>query len=118
MANKILVSKRKESGLLGGLWEFLGGKINSGESAIKCIIREVKEELGVHVNPRALLKQIDHSYSHFSITLDAYHCDFIKGTPRAIGCADWRWISPNQISELPFPKANHKLFDKIDKGLV
>ena len=109
----ILVSKRKDAGLLGGLWEFPGGKIRQGETAKKCIIREVKEELGVVVRPRDFFKQINHTYSHFSITLDAYHCDYVNGSPRALGCAEWRWISPKQIADLPFPKANHKLFNHI-----
>ena len=111
--NKILISKRRDSGLLGGLWEFPGGKIKDGETPKQCVIREVSEELGICIRPRGLLKQISHAYSHFSITLDAYNCDYIDGVPRAIACADWRWISPEQIVDLPFPKANHKLFDCI-----
>ena len=115
--NQILVAKRKESGLLGGLWEFPGGKIKTDETAVKCIIREVREELGVCVRPGAFLKQINHVYSHFSITLDAYHCDYLGGVPEALGCADWRWIFPGQIADLPFPRANHKLFDQIYERL-
>ena len=110
---KILISKRREKGLLGGLWEFPGGKIEGGESVKNCIIREVQEELGVCVKPTFFLKQIKHAYTHFSITLDAYHCKFIGGDPRALGCADWRWVTPKQIHGLSFPKANHKLFDKV-----
>jgi len=110
---EILISKRKEKGMLGGLWEFPGGKIEEGESAEHCIIREIKEELGVCVKPSSFLKQIKHAYSHFSITMDAYNCDFLHGHPQPIGCDDFRWIKPAQIKMLPFPKANHKLFDKI-----
>ena len=99
--------------MLGGLWEFPGGKIEEGESAEHCIIREIKEELGVCVKPSSFLKQIKHAYSHFSITMDAYNCDFLHGHPQTIGCDDFRWIKPAQIKMLPFPKANHKLFDKI-----
>ena len=111
--NKILISKRKENGLLGGLWEFPGGKIQNGEDAKKCVIRKVNEKLGVRVRPGRLLKQIKHAYSHFSITLDAYHCDFVGGSPRALRCDNWQWILPQQIKTLPFSKANHKLFDQI-----
>ena len=110
---QILISKRRENGLLGGLWEFPGGKIEKGENAQTCIIREVKEELGVLVQPTSFLKQIKHAYTHFSITMDAYHCDYLQGTPQAIGCDNWKWITPEEIRLLPFPKANHKLFDKI-----
>jgi A/G-specific adenine glycosylase len=111
--DNILISKRQENGLLGGLWEFPGGKIEQGESPENCIIREVREELGVSVKPTSFLKQIKHAYTHFSITLDAYHCEFITGIPRALGCSDWRWVTAEQIQGLPFPKANHKLFDKV-----
>ena len=111
--DKILISKRKENGLLGGLWEFPGGKIKNGEGAKKCIVREVNEELGVCVRPGKFLKQIKHAYTHFSITLDAYHCDYVDGIPGALGCADWRWIKLGQISQFPFPKANHKLFSSL-----
>ena len=110
---QILISKRRENGLLGGLWEFPGGKIEKNENTQTCIVREVKEELGVLVQPTSFLKQIKHAYTHFSITMDAYHCDYLQGTPQAVGCDNWKWIAPEEIRLLPFPKANHKLFDKI-----
>ena len=109
----ILISKRFEDGLLGGLWEFPGGKINNHESIEECIIREIKEELNITVKPKLFIKQIKHSYSHFSITMDAYFCELIEGSPASIGCADWKWISLQNINLFPFPKANHKLFDEI-----
>jgi A/G-specific adenine glycosylase len=111
--NRILISKRRENGLLGGLWEFPGGKIQPGENANICVIRKLNEILGVSVKPVRLLKQIKHAYSHFSITLDAYHCDFVDGSPRALQCDNWQWILPNKIADLPFSKVNHKLFDQI-----
>ncbi|MDP6570206.1 MAG: A/G-specific adenine glycosylase [Candidatus Marinimicrobia bacterium] len=106
----ILISRRKEEGLLGGLWEFPGGKLLPGETAENCIVREVQEELGVVVQTTEFIKQIKHSYTHFSIIMDAYHCKYISGEPRCYQCSDWRWIEPEDISILPFPRANHKLF--------
>ena len=116
--NKILISKRKANGLLGGLWEFPGGKIKNGEDAKTCVIRKINEKLGAHVKPRRLLKQIKHAYSHFTITLNAYQCDYVSGLPRALKCDDWKWILPQQIADLPFSKANHKLFDQIQGRLT
>ncbi len=113
---EILISKRQEKGLLGGLWEFPGGKLLPGESAEKCIIREVQEELGVLVRPREFIKQIKHSYTHFSIIMDAYHCDYLSGKPHCYQCSDWRWIRPEDIVKLPFPNANHKLFSYAFQG--
>ena len=77
--NKILISKRKESGLLAGLWEFPGGKIKPGECASDCVIRNTKESLNVLVEPVSCINRIKHKYSHFSITMDAYQCVFKGG---------------------------------------
>ena len=80
------------------------------ESASDCIIREVREELNIAVFPGEFITRINHAYTHFSITLDAYHCEYLNGTPQPISCDDWRWITPDKIKSLPFPRANHKLF--------
>ena len=111
--NRILISKRNDSGLLGGLWEFPGGKIRSGENGTSCVVREAQKTLNVLVVPVAFVKQIKHAYSHFSITVDAYSCTFRGGHPRALGCADFRWIHPRETGQFAFHGACHKLFDKI-----
>ena len=68
--NQILITKRKLGGLLGGLWEFPGGKLNSLESAEECVIREIQEETGMKVELKSFISNIKHQYSHFSISLD------------------------------------------------
>ena len=115
--NQILISKRKINGLLGGLWEFPGGKIEKGECARECVVREVKEELGICVHIKNFLSRIKHSYTHFSITLDAFSCEYINGEPRALGCDSWRWIDLNQINYFDFPAACHKIFQNITKDV-
>ncbi len=109
----ILVSKRKSNGLLGGLWEFPGGKIQNGESSPECIQRETLEELGIQVTVGDFIKTIQHAYTHFSISMDSYHCRFKTGEPKSIGCSDWKWIKRDELVSLAFPKANHKIFDNI-----
>jgi len=111
--NQILISKRHSNVMLGGLWEFPGGKIKENESAKNCVQREIREELGIHVSVGKKIKTIKHAYTHFTIELTAYHCQYEKGEPSAIDCADFRWIKTNDIYSLPFPKANHKIFNKI-----
>ena len=112
--DQILISKRKDSGLLAGLWEFPGGKVKQGENGTTCVVREALEELNVRIISETHIKQIKHTYSHFSIILDAYRCIYVGGAPRAIDCADFRWIYPSEIWRFAFPSASHKLFDKID----
>jgi len=114
---KILISKRKSAGLLGGLWEFPGGKIKPRESGPDCVIRRARETLNVLVDPGNCIKQIKHSYSHFIITVDAYRCVFVGGQPRRFGYDDFRWIYPYEIHQFAFHRSNHKLFDKIE-GVV
>ena len=102
---------------LSGLWEFPGGKIEGVESPQGCIVREIKEKLGVFVYPKVFIKQVKHSYTHFSISMEAYHCHFISGSPKAIGCEKWRWIFPHDLGTLVFPASSHKLFNNIKSDL-
>ena len=111
--NKILISKRPSNVMLGGLWEFPGGKIKENEIAEVCVKREIKEELNVSVCVGKKIQTIKHSYTHFTIELTAYHCQYEGCEPSTIGCTDFKWIKTNEIGSLPFPKANHKLFNKI-----
>lgn len=106
---KILIAKRFDQDLLGGLWEFPGGHRDKNESLHACVRREVKEELGIRVKVEKGFAIVDHAYSHFSITLHAFHCRWRSGRPRAIGCAAWKWIAPRKLDEYAFPKANRKV---------
>ena len=111
--DNILITRRKLGGLLGGLWEFPGGKLNKNESSEDCVIREVYEETGVEVELKSFISTIKHQYSHFSISLDSFHCLYRNGTPIPKQASDIKWISPKDISQFAFPKANHKFINKI-----
>ncbi|MEK9657402.1 MAG: A/G-specific adenine glycosylase [bacterium] len=109
----ILIAKRPKNKMLGGLWEFPGGKIKTGESHSQALIREINEEVSLIVKPQTKLACIHHSYSHFHLRMHAYPCTIISGHEQP-NCADeLRWISPDQLSEFAFPKANLKLFDYL-----
>src|SRR5205814_10630996 len=94
---KLLISQRPYKGLLGGLWEFPGGKRASTESMPECVRREIAEELGIRVRVGSKLAEIDHVYSHFKITLHAHRCRYVSGTPQTLGCRAWRWIAPAEL---------------------
>jgi A/G-specific adenine glycosylase len=113
---KILISKRRSEGLLGGLWEFPGGKCLTGERPEECLLREIKEELDISVVVKSFIAKVNHAYTHFSITLSAFHCELLSGKPKPISCAELRWIRRQEIASLPFPKANHKLFTHIPRN--
>ena len=112
--NRILISKRKESGLLGGLWEFPSGKLNPREGVHDAIVRVARETLNIAVLPVSFIKKYKHTYTHFSITAEAYQCRFIGGIPKTCGCVDYHWIYPYETSKFAFHRSNHKLFDEIE----
>ena len=103
---QILIDRRRAQGLLGGLWEFPGGKIEFGETIEECIKREIKEELGIEIEVGDRLISIDHAYSHFRVTLNVHHCRHLTGVPQPIECDEVRWVTLDELDQFPFPKAN------------
>ena len=114
--SQLLITKRREDGLLGGLWEFPGGKIIKKETAKSAVKREIFEELSIKIKPEKLIYSVDHHYSHFSVTIHAINCSYRGGDIILNGPTDYKWISTDQFSKFAFPKASIKLFDAI-KGL-
>ena len=106
--NRILITRRKKEGLLGGLWEFPGGKIKPDETSAVALEREIKEETALDVNNLTFLTRVKHAYTHFKIEADVFLCNYRKGNVRLKGPIDYRWIEPFEIKNYPFPKANHK----------
>lgn len=105
---RILITRRKPKGLLGGLWEFPGGKIKEGEEAEIACAREIKEEVNLKVKAYKHIIRIKHAYTHFKIVMDVYLCSYLAGRIRLNGPIDYRWIRPDEIDDFPFPGANHK----------
>jgi len=112
---KVLITRRKSEGLLGGLWEFPGGKIRNNEKAKDACIREIREETNLSVGVDRHLDRIKHAYTHFKIVMDVFCCAFISGRVKLNGPVDHRWIKIDNLNEYPFPKANHKFFPELKK---
>lgn len=116
--SQILIDRRKPEGLLGGLWEFPGGKVEPGETIEACIEREIGEELGIKVEVGDRLTVVDHTYSHFRVTLNVHHCRHLSGDPQPIECDEIRWVKVNELDHYPFPKANIHIIDALKKSAV
>ncbi len=116
---QFLITRRKPEGLLGGLWEFPGGKIQKGETPEAACIREIKEEISLEVKVTEKLTTVKHAYTHFKIIMDVFVCDYIKGRIRLDGPDAFNWINFKQIEDYPLPKATLKalphLFQNIKK---
>ncbi len=109
-AGKLLIDKRKPEGLLGGLWEFPGGKRLRGEKLPDTIVREAKEELDITIEPGRQVCVVEHAYSHFRVRLHVFDCRFVSGCIRCRTCDDFRWVRPQDLDDYAFPGANRKIF--------
>jgi len=107
---KLLIDKRKPEGLLGGLWEFPGGKRLPGEKLPATIVREAKEELDIVIEPGRQVCVVEHTYSHFCVRLHVFECRFVSGRVRCRTCDEFRWILLQDLDRFAFPGANRKIF--------
>ena len=110
----VFIDKRPEDGMLGGLWEFPGGKIENGESARMAVKREIKEELNLDVEVGDYFMEVQHAYSHFKITMHVFHCTYRGGEPSLAAATDWRWVRPEELRFFPFAAASHKIIRKLE----
>lgn len=111
-AGRWLVQRRAPGALLGGLWEFPGGKIEPGESPEAAARRELREETGLSVGPLRSRGVVRHAYSHFTIELHVFEGQLERGV--ALRNHDGRrWVRPDELRRLPIPKATEKIVDRL-----
>jgi 8-oxo-dGTP diphosphatase len=103
---QILIDRRRPEGVMGGLWEFPGGKIEPGETVEECIKREIYEELAIEIEVREHLITIDHTYTHLRVTLTVHQCHLVAGIPQPLECDEIRWVNLDELEQFAFPQAN------------
>ncbi|KQS55232.1 NTP pyrophosphohydrolase [Brevundimonas sp. Leaf363] len=108
---RVLIAKRPEGKSLAGLWEFPGGKVESGERPEAALIRELKEELGIDVNEACLAPFVfaSHAYDSFHLLMPLYLCRRWSGMVVAKEHAALAWVKPNALSDYPMPPADEPL---------
>jgi A/G-specific adenine glycosylase len=107
--NQLLIAQRPLDGLLGGLWEFPGGKQEPGETLPECLKRELCEELAIEVEVNDLFTVVHHGFTHFKITLHAFMCRYRSGNPQKIGVHDWAWAAIDDLERYSFGKADREI---------
>ena len=115
---QVLIAQRRDGDMLGGLWEFPGGKLEKGETMAACIARELDEELGIRTKVGERLTVVDHAFSHFTMELHAHWARIIKGRPKKIGCEDYAWVSVKEMRSYPFPRADIKIIEVLEESGV
>lgn len=113
---RLLIARRPLEGLLGGLWEFPGGKREANESLPDCLAREVAEELGIGIEVGPQITTVRHAYTHFRITLYAFSCIHVEGEPQAIGCDDWAWVTLDELERFAFPATDRQIIAALQNG--
>jgi A/G-specific adenine glycosylase len=110
----VLIARRPQEGLLGGLWEFPGGKLEAGESLEACLAREIREELGCQVGVGAELGVYHHAYTHFKVTLHAFACQLMAGEPQALQHSALAWAEPARLGDYPMGKIDRRIARQLD----
>ena len=112
-AGEVLIDQRLEEGLLGGMWEFPGGKQEQGETIETCIARELKEELGIAVTVGDELITVDHAYSHKKLRFVVHLCTWVSREPQPLASQQVRWVRPDDLGNYAFPAANARIIEAL-----
>ena len=103
---RILITQRKAEQVLGGYWEFPGGKLEPNESPADAVVRELREEVGIEVAPVDTLDTVDHQYEHAHVRLIPFICKHLAGTPAPLHVDEVRWVTPDTLADHAFPDAS------------
>jgi len=109
----VLIARRPAEAMLGGLWEFPGGKRQDDETLPAALRRELVEEMAITVDVGEQLLMLDHAYSHFRITLHAFWCRLIEGEPRCSECADLAWVTPDALDDYAMAVTDRQIADRV-----
>ena len=110
---KFMICQRPAHKASGMLWEFVGGKVEPGETKKAALIRECREELDIKVDVRDVFLEVIHKYPDISIRLTLFNCSIAEGTPRLLEHHDLRWIFPAQIPDFDFCPADEEILARI-----
>ncbi|QOG07466.1 (deoxy)nucleoside triphosphate pyrophosphohydrolase [Aureimonas sp. OT7] len=105
---RVLLAQRPEGKQMAGLWEFPGGKVEAGEQPEACLIRELREELGIETWESCLapLTFASHAYDDFHLLMPLYVCRRFDGIPRGLEGQALKWVRPRDMRDYPMPPAD------------
>jgi 8-oxo-dGTP diphosphatase len=114
--NKFMICQRPAHKARGLLWEFVGGKVEPGETREQALVRECQEELDITVNVGAVFMDVTHEYPDLTVHLTLFHAIIAKGTPQKLEHNDIRWITVDEIPQYDFCPADEVILRKLQAG--
>ena len=111
--DRFLACQRPANKARALLWEFVGGKVEPGETPEEALIRECREELDITVAPRDIFLTVIHEYPDLTVKLTLFNASIAAGTPKALEHNDIRWITVAEIDELEFCPADEEILKKL-----
>lgn len=113
--NKFLVCQRPAHKARGLLWEFVGGKVEPGETKEQALIRECREELAITVKVGEVFLEVTHEYPDLTVHLTLFHALIQKGIPQMLEHNDLRWITVEETGQYPFCPADEVILEKLKR---
>ena len=114
---KVLIGQRQPDGLLGGLWEFPGGKQQPGETMVTTVRRQLQEDVGLVVAVGAELLCFDHAYTHQRLTFVVHLCTMVAGEAQPMANQQVAWVWPHDLRHYPFSAANARIIQTLRQHL-
>ena len=111
--DRFLICQRPAHKARGLLWEFVGGKVEPGESKEQALVRECREELAVTISVGEVFMEVDHDYPDLNVHLTLFNAAIIEGTPQMLEHNDIRWITPEQIPQYEFCPADEEILRRL-----
>lgn len=111
--DKFLICQRPVNKARGLLWEFVGGKVENGETKEQALIRECQEELAITVAPHDIFTEVTHKYPDITVHLTLFNCTISKGQPQLLEHNDMKWITTAKISYYDFCPADEVILKKL-----
>lgn len=110
---RFLACQRPEHKARGLLWEFVGGKVEPGETREQALVRECREELDVTVIPGEVFMEVTHEYPDLTVHLTLFHAQLSEGEPKALEHNALRWITVQEIDQLAFCPADEVILERL-----
>ena len=111
--DRFLACQRPAHKARGLLWEFVGGKVEPGETRQQALIRECREELGVTVSVGEIFMEVDHVYPDLTVHLTLFHAAIAQGEPQKLEHNDIRWITTAEIDQYDFCPADEEILERL-----